>query len=225
MNVPRWEHTATVLSSGNILVVGGENADGPLSSAELFNVENKEWVILDDLSYPRARHVAVLLSDNRVLVAGGGNTIAEIYDVQSNKWIDIADLSQNLNLSSASALPNGKAIIVGGYGVDGAQYQVEIYNPEFDTWNMGPKIPKPRVRASFTELDKNSILLAGGNQYTHSWILDTTTLTWTKGAKMLKARTGQSATQLSEGRVLVSGGENRKGEMEPSSEVYVSIQE
>ncbi|GIS68733.1 MAG: hypothetical protein CM1200mP8_2910 [Chloroflexota bacterium] len=53
MNVPRWEHTATVLSSGNILVVGGENADGPLSSAELFNVENKEWVILDDLSYPR----------------------------------------------------------------------------------------------------------------------------------------------------------------------------
>ena len=225
MNVPRWEHTATVLSSGNILVVGGENTDGPLSSTELFNVENKEWVILDDLSYPRARHVAVLLSDNRVLVAGGGNTIAEIYDVQSNKWTDIGGLSQNLNLSSASALPNGKAIIVGGYGVDGAQYQVEIYNPEFDTWNMGPKIPKPRVRASFTELEKKSILLAGGNQYTHSWILDTATLTWTKGAKMLKARTGQSATQLSEGRVLVSGGENRKGEMESSSEVYVLIQE
>ena len=42
---------------------------------------------------------------------------------------------------------------------------------------------------------------------------------------MLKARTGQSATQLSEGRVLVSGGENRKGEMESSSEVYVLIQE
>ena len=41
----------------------------------------------------------------------------------------------------------------------------------------------------------------------------------------MKARTGQAATQLSEGRGLVSGGENRKGEMEPSSEVYVLTQE
>ena len=225
MNISRWEHTATVLPSGDVLVVGGENSDGKLSSTELFKVATKQWVVLDDLSYPRARHIAVMLSDNRILVAGGGSKTAEIYDMQSDTWTDIGDISQNLNLTAASRLPDGKAMIVGGYGVDGAQYQVEIYNPEFDTWNMGPKIPKPRVRASLVDLNKSAILLVGGNQYTHSWIFDTNTLTWTKAAKMLTARTGQAATQLNDGKVLVSGGENRKGKMESSSEVYVLNQE
>ena len=225
MKVARWEHTSTALPSGDILVVGGENSEGLLSSTELFDVENNEWVVLDNLSYPRARHVAVLLSSNKVLVAGGGSESAEIYDVESKQWTKIGGLSQNLNLSAASALPGGKAIIVGGYGTEGAQYQVEIYNPEFDTWNMGPKIPKPRVRASFLELDKNALLLAGGNQDTHSWIFDTSTLTWTKAAKMFTARTGQAATKISEGRILVSGGENRKGQMESSSEEYVLIKD
>ena len=225
MNVGRWEHTATVLSSGDVLIVGGEDSDGKLSSTELFKVDTRQWIVLDDLSYPRARHIAVVLSDNRILVAGGGNKTAEVYDFQSNTWTDIGDISQNLNLTAASRLPDGKAIIVGGYGADGAQHQVEIYNPEFDVWNMGPKIPKPRVRASLTDLNKDSILLVGGNQYTHSWIFDTNTLTWAKAAKMLTARTGQAATQLSDGKVLVSGGENRKGEVESSSEVYVLSQE
>ena len=225
MNIKRWEHTATVLPSGDVLVAGGENSDGKLSSAELFKIDTKQWVVLDDLSYPRARHIAVMLSDNRILVAGGGSKTAEIYDIQSDKWTDIGDISQNVNLTAASRLPDGKAIIVGGYGVDGAQYQVEIYNPEFDNWNMGPKIPKPRVRASLVDLNEGAILLVGGNQYTHSWIFDINTLTWTKAAKMLTARTGQAATQLNDGKVLVSGGENRKGKMESSSEVYVLSQE
>ena len=225
MNISRWEHTATVLSGGDVLVVGGENSNGKLSSTELFKQDTKQWVMLKDLSYPRARHIAALLSDNRVLVAGGGSKTAEIYDAQSGTWTSIGEISQNLNLSVAAGLPDGKAIMVGGYGEEGAQHLVEIYNPEFDTWNMGPKIPKPRVRASLVNLDKSSILLAGGNQYTHSWIFDINTLTWTKAAKMLTARTGQAATQLKDGEVLVSGGENRKGKMESSSEIYKLRQE
>lgn len=225
MTSNRWEHTATVMENGDVLVVGGENAYDKLSSVELYRNDTKQWVSVEEMSVARARHVAVLLSNGRVLVSGGGSKTAEVYDMKINKWTEIGEIAENLNLSTAAALPSGKALMVGGYGEGGAQYQVQIYNPEFDTWSMAPKIPKPRVNASLIPLNKNLLLLAGGNQFTHSWIFDTKTMTWTKAAKMLTARTGQSAAQLAGGKVLISGGENRKGKMEATAEVYTLIAE
>ena len=37
LNTARYAHTATLLSNGEVLVAGGENASGTLASAELYN--------------------------------------------------------------------------------------------------------------------------------------------------------------------------------------------
>lgn len=37
MNFARYAHTSTLLPSGNVLVVGGDNRSGILSSVELYN--------------------------------------------------------------------------------------------------------------------------------------------------------------------------------------------
>ena len=68
--------TATLLTDGTVLVVGGSTSlshGGPVASAELFDPARGTWAITGELADARYGHVAVLLPDATVLVAGGTN--------------------------------------------------------------------------------------------------------------------------------------------------------
>ncbi len=67
----RRGHTATILNSGNVLVVGGENADGPLDSVEMYDIDRGEFVEMKPLSSARTQHATTWLADDSVLVVGG----------------------------------------------------------------------------------------------------------------------------------------------------------
>ncbi|MCH7593503.1 MAG: hypothetical protein IIB27_03235, partial [Chloroflexi bacterium] len=64
-------HTATLLDSGGVLLVGGSGPQGVLSSAEVFDPESNAWAAPTEMSDPRSFHTATLLKDGRVLVTGG----------------------------------------------------------------------------------------------------------------------------------------------------------
>ncbi|TLY41826.1 MAG: hypothetical protein E6K58_09180, partial [Nitrospirae bacterium] len=69
---PRWDHTATVLADGRVLITGGRNGTGVLASAELFDPATETFTALSgQLTIPRAGHTATLLPDGRVLLLGG----------------------------------------------------------------------------------------------------------------------------------------------------------
>jgi hypothetical protein len=63
--------TATLLTTGTVLVVGGLDDDGPVPSAELDDLTTDTWSATPAPGTARARHVAVRLLDGRVLVTGG----------------------------------------------------------------------------------------------------------------------------------------------------------
>ena len=105
-SVERRSHTATLLTDGRVLVVGGrvDLTDGRvlvvggrvwgqinLDSAELYDPRSGTWTTTGPLNEARAFHTASLLADGRVLVAGGsevdpqGDSLvpmdsAELYD-------------------------------------------------------------------------------------------------------------------------------------------------
>jgi hypothetical protein len=89
MNSARYNHTATLLQNGMVLVAGGIGNGGYLSSAELYNPATGKWTLTGPLHTARALHTATLLPNGRVLVAGGSiNTFgflssAELYDPAS----------------------------------------------------------------------------------------------------------------------------------------------
>ena len=81
----RTGHTATLLSSGQVLVAGGYNGSTYLSSVELYDPATGTWTTTTaSLSPARQFHTATLLPNGQVLLAGGFNgsflTIANLYD-------------------------------------------------------------------------------------------------------------------------------------------------
>ena len=85
MSIARGCHTATVLRSGKVLVNGGGNRDGYLSSAELYDSSTGNWSSTGVMFIASGCHTATVLRSGKVLVNGGGNrdgylSSAELYD-------------------------------------------------------------------------------------------------------------------------------------------------
>jgi hypothetical protein len=88
MNFNRNNHTANLLVNGQVLVAGGQNASGRISSAELYDPNKGTWTSTASLNVAREFHTATLLPNSKVLAAGGFGTnnnalvlsSAELYD-------------------------------------------------------------------------------------------------------------------------------------------------
>lgn len=72
MTTPRWEHTATRLRDGTVLIVGGtsSNTSGNATS-EIFDPATKIFTATGKLRVARTYHTATLMPDDTVLVVAG----------------------------------------------------------------------------------------------------------------------------------------------------------
>ena len=67
LNEARESHTATLLTSGRVLVAGGFPI---ISSAEEFDGTSGTWTLTGSMNTPRYGHTATLLTNGTVLVTG-----------------------------------------------------------------------------------------------------------------------------------------------------------
>jgi len=79
----RYQHTATLLPNGEVLIAGGSNS-GYLSSAELYDPASGTFNTAGPLATARAVFTATLLPNGKVLIAGGvdsgsNQTSAELF--------------------------------------------------------------------------------------------------------------------------------------------------
>jgi N-acetylneuraminic acid mutarotase len=77
LTTSRYQHTATVLLNGKVLVTGGDSMLAGqlvgLASTELYDPANGSWTTSTNLASVRFAHTANLLSDGKVLLTGGVN--------------------------------------------------------------------------------------------------------------------------------------------------------
>jgi hypothetical protein len=204
LNVARYNHTATLLPSGEVLVAGGEGGTAAaltwLASAELYNPKTGKWTLTGSMSVGRTDFTATLLANGEVLVAGGTDyeiscySTAELYNPSTGQWTLTGSMSQPRCLHSATLLPNGHVLVSGGvnsiYDTNTATVSTaEIYNPETGTWTATGSLNVSRAEAATLLLDDGEVLSAGGynnignnsqNTYlTSAELYDPSTQAWT----------------------------------------------
>jgi WD40 repeat protein len=177
----RGDHTATLLSSGKVLVAGGRptfsGAGNPrIASAELYDPASGTWTSTGSLNIGRSGHTATLLPNGEVLAAAGnvdGSLIlsAEVYDPATGTWRNTGNLSTRRVLHSATLLPDNKVLVAGGYSGDnpyGSLASAELYDPASGTWSGTGSLITRRDLHTATLLPDGTVLVAGGIERNYS---------------------------------------------------------
>src|SRR4030095_9766873 len=122
LNIERRGHTATLLEDGKVLIVGGDNQNGLVSQAEIFDPASLTSSVLSNSPSPRTDHTATLLADGQVIIIGGvdGNgwlnstEVFSPYSVPAPGFLAGPSLIRARGGHTATALSNGKILIIGG---------------------------------------------------------------------------------------------------------------
>jgi hypothetical protein len=214
MGTARYEHTATLLPNGKVLVAGGLNG---LSSAELYDPASGTWTATGSMGTARYEHTATLLPNGKVLVAGGYNgpalSSAELYDPASGTWTATGSMGTARGEHTATLLPSGKVLVAGGFDLSNALSSAELYDPVTGTWTATGSMSTARYDHTATLLPNGQALVAAGTDsdfrpLRSAELYDPASGTWTATGSMVAARGRHTATLLPSGKVLVAGGFN-----------------
>lgn len=243
----RYQHSATLLNNGTVLIAGGVTCPSAgscsyLSSAEIYDPVSGAFTATGAMAAARSAP-AVLLPDGKVLIAGGygcdalGTCVslssAEIYDPATGVFTATSDLQQARNGHTLTPLKDGRVLVAGGQicfagGFCYPAYQAEVYDPQPGTFTATSWMSAGRYDASAVLLNDGRVLIAGGfDGYSFplpAEIYDpaTDTFAYFNQPALNVARSGATATVLNNGQVLIAGGNTCAASSCPTSsaEVY-----
>ena len=171
LNTARYYHTAVLLKTGNVLVVGGE---GNSTSCELYDPSTGVWTVASSTNAGRYLNETTLLADGKVLVTGGKGptSSAEIYDPTANTWTLTGNMTIGRYAHTATPLPDGTVLVSGGVGQpdscgkDCTGYiptnKVDIFNETTNTFTAGAALSQPTAYQSATLLKSGAVLQDAG---------------------------------------------------------------
>jgi Bacterial Ig-like domain (group 2)/Galactose oxidase, central domain len=169
MAVGRFLHTATLLQSGKVLIVGGAltSASDPVATAEVYDPATGIFTMTHAMATAREQHTATLLADGRVLIVGGATSAgaadptatAEVYDPSTGSFSVTGSMAEARTYHTATLLPSGKVLVVGGGDENST---AEVYDPATGSFSVTGGMEIGRSGHTATLLPSGSVLVAGG---------------------------------------------------------------
>jgi hypothetical protein len=167
LHIDRSQPTATLLSDGRVLVVGGTQTTTPgygimLDTAEIYDPGTGSFTLTGSLSEPQIGHTATTLASGEILIVGRG--FAETYDP-----ITASFTSEGLTLEprwahTATTLPDGKVLLAGGVVEVGpvTTNSAEIFDPVTLSFVLASSMNVNRQQHTATLLPDGRVLVVGG---------------------------------------------------------------
>jgi len=156
MSSPRWNHRATLLADGTVLITGGTPTDSitreGTNAADLYDPLANAFSALPHMNTARQGHTATLIqgcncdADGKVLIAGGQDqntnitATAELYDPLSKTFTPVGNMTLPRAEHQAVAFTKGdlagSVLIMGGYPKANEQgtNTAELFNPVSKTF-------------------------------------------------------------------------------------------
>jgi len=220
MSSPRWLHTATVLSSGKVLVVGGANSytEVGVSTSELYDPTTGLWTATGSLPSAHHGHSAIRLASGKVLIAGrtdslGGDGSAQLYDPSAGTWSAAGTMLATRDAPSMVLLASGKVLVAGGRDTT-STFKVlssaEVYDPSTNSWSAVASMPTERSVAGSSILPSGHALLVGGydsaGELASAVAYDPIGNRWGTAMSLPAARSSMPVVKLLSGAALAIGG-------------------
>jgi hypothetical protein len=176
MNTARFDHSATPLADGKVLIAGGRDASNTsLGTAEIYDPGLGTFsAATGAMITARRGHTATFLPAHNVVLIVGGETSSlnptaavEIYDPVTGAFRSTGSLTAPRRNHIATLLANGKVLITGGYSTSNgtALATSETYDPAaglfFNTGSIGA--PRADHTATLIPLNPNKVLIVGGS--------------------------------------------------------------
>jgi uncharacterized protein (TIGR03437 family) len=242
LNTARTDNTATALTNGKVLVVGGIITCAPrcqtTNTAELYDPATGVWSNAGTLPTGFATHAAARLLDGRVLVIGGvtnNGTLLRtsyLYDPATNNWTATGLMNVGRQYHTALLLPNGKVLVTGGLAPGVNDFiptnVAELYDPATGTWSATGAMNVARYWHTMTLLPNGNVLVATGSPTSafapvkSCEIYNPQTGTWSLTGELAVPRTTPATAWLPNGKVLLAGGTDNNVSNNPinSAELY-----
>jgi hypothetical protein len=226
MGQARAAHTATTLTDGNVLIVGGfSGAENRLAGAELYDAKSGRFESIAPPRLLRQSHTATRLRDGRVLIAGGlgeGNQAhdtAELYDPATGTFRATGRMTAARSNHEAVLLDDGRVLLVGGTGTGWTFLaSADIYDPGTGTFAPAGVMAEPREGHAAVRLRDGRVLVTGGHRgrgnatvvSRTAEIYDVAGGRFRPTGAMAIRRHKHDMVTLADGRVLVLGGADER---------------
>ncbi|ATB29720.1 kelch repeat-containing protein [Melittangium boletus] len=216
---PRAQHASLLLPGGGVLVAGGVNRSGFVTSAERFDPETGTWASAGNPGIQGNVTSGVLLPTGKAFIMTDGGTSARIHEAATNTWSATGAMSASRSLSTVTLLSSGQVLVAGGSNLNTA----ELYDAATNTFTATGSMSVVRRAHTATLLRDGRVLVASGfntlGEVPVAELYDPAAGTWSLAAPPLIPRHYASATLLPDGRILLAGGFTSAG-ITPHAELY-----
>ena len=212
---------------GKIYLVGGTlNGPDKFATVEAYDPERDQWRRVADLSTARNALSAATVA-GRIYALGGWGidpngrakdfATVETYDPVTDQWSTAAAMP-TARSHMTTLVVNDRIYTVGGWmmraGRETALAQVEVYDPETDSWDRVADLPTARWLAASAVIDGRIYVLGGwavtpdGRRIATSTVevFDPASGEWARDTDMATPRAGHAAVAAGVDEILVLGG-------------------
>lgn len=226
----RWQHTATLLPDGRVLLVGGTGFPASaltfpvppgqiLANAEIYDPGDGSFTLLAaQLPQPTCWHSATLLGNGLVLIAGGMSsstaylTTALLFDPATAQFAVLQPMLTARARHAAVLQRDGSVLMAGGFTTGGtATNAAELFQPDAGLFAKLPPMLEARAALSAELLPDGTTLLAGGfgssgAPLANAEIYQPASGSFAGPIPMTQATAAAVAARLPDGGVAVAGG-------------------
>ena len=214
---PRFDHTATLLPNGKVLVAAGMARNGIIdSTAEVYDPHTRQFISAGKMQASRGWGVAAtLLPDGKVLLAGGASASycsvscylanAELYDFSTGTFSLVGNMTGPRAGASSVLLRDGDVLIVGGNEESGSEEvaTAELYHPSARKFSVTGTMHSGGFPVLLPMKSGKVLALSDAG----AEIYDPETGCFTVDAHSSFAREKFGVALLPDGRTLIAGGQ------------------